>query len=194
MVTVEFTVTLNKSESKEILMFQALQTPRLILRPTEEKDLVLLAEWESTEDYREFVSASKIKYHLRFLICARKGKKPVGVLYTFSYNKTDGFVFLNVFLEKKYRRIGYGAEACILAICYLFDNFPIYKIYCDAFSSNTQSIAMMRSAGLEQEGFLRGHRFYNGMRYDVIRFAVHQSNLVVLKQLLQKFMSRKIRT
>lgn len=189
-MTVGFRITLNKPKSKEALMSSILKTKRLVLRPVDEQDLELLAEWEGTGDYLEFVSAKKIRHHLRYVICVGKDKKPVGILYTFSYNKTDGFMFLNVFIEKRYRRAGYGAEACIVAICHIFDELPVYKIYCDAFARNTQSIAMMKNAGLKQEGFLRGHRLYRGERYDVVRFAVHHENLCHLRDLLYKFKTR----
>lgn len=168
-----------------------LETKRLTLRLVENCDSPLLTEWRGTEDYLEFVSSvERKKYHLQLMICLKKDNEPVGVVYTFSYNETDGYMFLNVFLDKKYRRRGYGAEACALAICYIFDSRPLYKIYCDAISSNIQSISMMKGAGLVQEGLLRGHRLYNGMRYDVARFAVHRENLGVLRGLLQKFKDR----
>lgn len=172
-------------------MLEFMETKRLVLRPVEEQDSTTLSRWESTEDYREYVSEVKIRHHLKFMICLKKSGSPVGVLYTFSYNKVDGFMFLNVFIEKRRRRLGYGAEACILAICTIFHHLPVYKIYCDAFSHNTQSIEMMRGAGLEQEGFLRGHRFYNGKRYDVARFAVHHENLGHLTNLLSRFKGRR---
>lgn len=170
---------------------QALETKRLFLRPVEDRDLPILSEWRGTKDYLEFVSSRKVgNYHLQFMVNLKKGNESVGVVYTFAYNKLDGFMFLNVFIGEKYRKMGYGAEACALAVCHIFDHFPIYKIYCDAFSSNTQSISTMKGAGLEQEGILKGHRLYNGVRYDVVRFAVRQENLGILRGFLQKFKTR----
>jgi RimJ/RimL family protein N-acetyltransferase len=168
-----------------------LETKRLILRPVKNEDLNILSKWRNTDDFLEFVSSRKnIKCNLQFMIYLKKDDEPVGIVYTFSYNKLDGYMFLNVFIGKEYRQMGYGAEACIMTICYLFDSFPIYKIYCDALSSNIQSILMMRGAGLEQEALLKGHRLYNGVRYDVVRFAVHQHNLGFIRKLQRRFQNR----
>ncbi|HEY4528512.1 MAG TPA: GNAT family protein [Candidatus Paceibacterota bacterium] len=172
-------------------MTEILETKRLILRLADSRDLPILAKWRATTDYLQLVSSvERKKYHLQFMVCLKRTNKSVGVLYTFSYNEVDGFMFLNIFLDERYRRNEYGAEACALAICHIFDNFPVYKIYCDSFSSNLQSVSMMKGIGLKQEGLLKGHRLYNGVRYDVARFAVHQENLGVLRSLLQKFKGR----
>lgn len=163
-----------------------LGTKRLLLNPVKDEDLPVLYEWERTGDYLELVSSEERKnYHLRFLIRLRRSGKPIGVIYTFSYNKSDGWMFLNVFICEEYRRLGFGAEACIMLICHIFEHFPVHKMYCDAFAINTQSIAMMESAELYREGLLKGHRLYSGRRYDVVRFAVHQDNLPKLKSLLR---------
>lgn len=169
-------------------MAETLETKRMLLRPAGPQDASLLSHWRGVEDYLELVySRGKQRCNLEFMIERRKGGEPVGVVYAFSYNQSDGYVFLNVFVEEAYRRFGYGAEACILAICYLFDTLPLYKIYCDAISSNIQSVSMMKGAGLTQEGLLRGHSVHNGVRHDVARFAVHQENLAHLRMLLSRF-------
>jgi len=173
-------------------MTQVLETKRLILRPVETHDFPILDKWRSTKDYLEFVFSREQKnYHLQFIISLKKDNVPIGVAYTFSYNKSDGFMFFNIFIEKGHRKNGYGAEACTIAICYIFDYFPIFKIYCDAFSVNKSSIAMMEGVGLEREGFLKGHRLFNGVRYDVVRFAIYRSNLERIRLLLQKFMKKR---
>lgn len=169
-------------------MSTALSTRRIFLRPVNEEDTQLLAEWRNTKHYLEFISSRERRnYQTQFLVCLKKNNKSIGVVYTFAHNKNDGYMFLSVFLVDGYRRAGYGIEACALMVCHTFENFPIYKIYCDAFSSNIQSISMMNGAGLQQEGFFVGHRLYNGKRYDVIRFAVHQKDLAFAKVLVKKF-------
>jgi len=168
------------------------ETKRIVLRPVEDKDLAILTCWMGTKDYLELVSSvGNVRYHTRFVICLKRDNKPIGVLYTFSYNKSDGYMFFNIFLSVGYRKMGYGAEACTLAICNIFDLFTVYKIYCDTFSTNTQSILMMKGANLKQEGLLKGHRLYNGVRYDVYRFAVYRGDLLFLRKLLAKFLLRK---
>jgi len=170
-----------------------LETRRIVLRPAVNEDLPTLSAWEDTKDYLEFVSSQKgAKYFFRFIIERKRGKGsvPLGILYTFSYNKADGYMFLNIFLDSNHRNAGYGAEACALAIRHIFESFPVYKIYCDAYSSNPKAVSMMRGIGLEQEGFLKGHRLYNGKRYDVIRFAVYQRNLCAIEDLLQRIEKR----
>lgn len=169
-------------------MDNVLKTRRISLQKAQSSDMPLLAAWQTTLIYKEFVNdCSRMKYHSRYLILRQSSHERVGEIYTFSFNKNDGYLFLNVFLVDKYRRVGYAAEACILLICHLFDTEDLYKIYCDALTNNGPSISMMRSAGLKQEGLLKGHRLYQGKRYDVARFAIHKKNLPHLLELLKKF-------
>lgn len=168
-----------------------LETQRMYLRPVEDGDVATLTKWRGRKDYLEFVSNREQRnYHLQFMICLKENHRSIGIVYTFAFSRVNGFMFLNVFLDEKYRNNGYGAEASAIAICHIFDSFPVYKIYCDAFSSNIQSILMMKGAGLKQEGLLKGHRLYNGQRYDVARFAVHGYNLEKIRRLLDKFKQR----
>lgn len=172
-------------------MSPVLTTRRIALRQVEQRDLAMLSAWQLTEDYREFVTErADAKKDIRYLIICRNGERPIGEIYTFSHNKRDGYLFLNVFMNEKYRNRGYGAEACILLICHLFENEGLYKIYCDAFAHNHSSLSMMRTAGLAQEGLLKGHRLYRGARHDVARFAVHQENLPHLWELLRRFTTK----
>src|SRR5690606_9858371 len=167
---------------------EILKTRRLALRPVESSDSLILDSWHNSGDYLELVSSREVKNrHTHCMVVHRSTGKPIGEAYTFSYNKSDGWMFLNVFICEEYRKFGYGAEACIMIICYTFEHIPLYKMYCDAFATNAQSIAMMEGAGLHREGLLKGHRFYSGRRYDVVRFAVHQDNLPRLNGLLGRF-------
>lgn len=171
-----------------------LETARLLIRPVKDSDEPVLQAWRGQEEYRKFVfSGNKQHYHLQFMVCRKKDAEPVGVVYTFSYNERDGYLFFNIFLQEKYRRLGYGAEACALAICHIFNTTPLYKMYCDAMSSNFPAVSLNRAGKFAEEGILRGHVLYAGERHDIIRFAVYRENLIYLNSLLERFKARKTR-
>jgi RimJ/RimL family protein N-acetyltransferase len=180
---------------------EVLTSKRIKLRALSETDQGLLYEWRNTHEYIKLVSpqravvgyedfVSEIKKgnrHLQFMI---ETDKPVGFIYSFGLNLTDGYVFMNTFIEKSSRQKGYGAEAGTLLTCFLFDTLPLFKIYYEAFGYNAQSLSLMRTAGLKEEGSFRGHRFWEGEHHDVIRFASYRDGLSRIRRLQERFKAR----
>ena len=118
--------------------------------------------------------------------------KSIGFIYSFGLNLTDGYVFINTFIGESSRQKGYGAEASVLLTCYLFNSFPLFKVYYEAFGYNNSSLSMMRTAGLHEEGCFRGHRFWEGEHHDVVRFAAYRDRLDRIRRLEKRFKGCKI--
>lgn len=188
-----------------------LESSRLVLRPICESDNPVLYKWRNEYDFLKMVASRRTvvsleKFlqeqkkafehdrHLQFMICPRSTPaNSVGTIYSFNLNLTDGHVFINLFVDELWRRRGYGPEAGILLTCYLFDFFPLHKIYFEAFGYNDPSLSMLRTAGFVEEGVFREHRFFNGERHDVVRFAAYGSKLDRIRHLAERFRNRKER-
>ena len=122
---------------------ETLSSSRLKLRPISEADKPLLYRWRNDHDYLKMVSPKRMVVNydqflneqkrafegdrqMQFMIERQNVESgPVGTIYTFSFNLTDGFVFMNTFVDSPFRKMGYGPEASIILTCYLFDFFPL---------------------------------------------------------------------
>lgn len=173
------------------------------LRPIGENDLQTLYVWRNQSDflrlfsprrtvvsYEKFVAEHKRdterERHLQF-IAEKAGKsKVLGTVYSYNLNLVDGHVFIGGYMPGDTRGLGYGAISCALYISYLFEFFPLYKIYFEAVDYNKFSLPMLRNFGFIEEGRFREHHFYNGERHDLIRMAVYRGGLEKIQSLLSK--------
>ena len=185
-----------------------LATSRITLSPVEESDLPILCKWRNEFRFLELVSPRRNllnsadfarehkrefegNRHLQFMVILKDGNAPIGTIYSFSLNQIDGYVFINTYIDEKHERMGYGAEAVTLMVCYLFKFYPIHKIYFEAFAYNKLSLSTLQSAGFIEEGRFKEHRFLNGVRYDVVRFAAYRNSLEKLEPLKERFQNRR---
>jgi RimJ/RimL family protein N-acetyltransferase len=109
-----------------------------------------------------------------FLMITGKSKEPIGFTYSYDVSLLDGFAFVASFLSPSARRRGIGATASILFLDYLFSYFDFHKIYCEAYQYNEPSLELLKSAGFELEGEFREHRFLNGGRHALFRYAIYR--------------------
>lgn len=187
-----------------------LQTRRIRLRPAIENDYPLLFQWRNNPGYiklcstrrysvnwQHFLKELKIDFrcnrHLQFLIELQSSQQPIGTIFSFSLNKIDGYVFITIFLEEKFVGKGFGVDAVALLIVHLFSILPIHKVYFDVFGYNDFSASALRGIGFAEEGRFKEHRVFEGVRYDLFRFAVYRDSLVKI-QVLLRFLERRAQT
>jgi len=199
--------TLQISHKRRITM-SILETRRLRLRPIEEKDFLILHRWRNEKEYIQMCSNRRnpvnferfvveLKHdlgknrHLQLLIEVKDGNTPIGTIFSFDLNSIDGYVFIATYIIGEYQKRGYGAEASILFLCYFFDHFPLHKIYFETFEYNQHSLSTLRTAEFIEEGRFKEHRFFEGKRYDVIRFAAYRSCLMKMKKILFRLQALK---
>lgn len=114
-------------------------------------------------------------YHTAFVICVKdKPDIPVGFFYTYQYSPSDGTLFTTIVLDRSNRLNGVAAEAGMLAYRYLFNNFPLRKIYADIFDFNQSSLAFARQCGFVEEGYLKHHTFRAGAYRGLYTFALYR--------------------
>lgn len=181
-----------------------LETRRIRLRPISDKDIALLHKWRNEEHFMRFCAnrrnlvgieqfTAELKRdfernrHMQLIVELKSRSIPIGTVFSYDLNLIDGFAFMTLYVEEQYRHGGYGAEAGIVFFCYLFSQLPLHKIYFEAFSYNAKSLSTLRSAGFKEEGLFREHRFYDGTRHDVIRFAAYRNSLTRMQRLLDRF-------
>lgn len=178
---------------------QEISARGVVLTEVTESDLQILFKWRNSSHYmnscstrrnildldqfkNELISDFKKDRHIQYMI--KFGLKPIGTIYSYNLNKTDGFVYVTTYLEKGNEHRGYGAIAFSLFVNFLFESLELFKIYCDVYSYNTESLKVLKNAGFVEEGVFKGHRFLNNKRYDLIRLAFFKEMLPNKKALL----------
>jgi RimJ/RimL family protein N-acetyltransferase len=131
------------------------------------RNLVTQEEFES--EYKRDLERLR---HVQFIIWSKRLSRPIGLVYSYSHNQTEGHLFIGTFIEDGVKNKGYGAEASVLFIQYLFNNFLIRKISVDVYGYNQASLSGCENLGFVKEGEFREHRFYNGKYWSVIRMAM----------------------
>lgn len=176
---------------------------RVVLQPIRQDDLQLLHRWRNDEDYCRLCSIrrSEIDYskfvlelerdfkndrHEQFLIFEKDRQEAIGTIFSYNLNRTDGYAFITLYLEKPYRGRGRGIEAAIIFCKYLFQKFGLYKIYFETYSYNRFSLNILRKIGITEEGCFKGHRFLEGKRYDLFRFAAFSEDIGKTEDLLRR--------
>ncbi|MBI4993546.1 GNAT family N-acetyltransferase [Candidatus Wolfebacteria bacterium] len=177
-------------------------TRHIILRPMEEKDLSILHQWRNDGDFIQYCSVRRypVEYeefinelqkdfkndrHRQFIIELQKERKVIGTTYSYNFNSIDGYAFITIYLEERYRYRGYGAEAVALFLRFLFESYPLYKIYMEVYDYNQHALSILQNASFEEEGRFKEHRFFREERYDLIRFAFFQKSLTKVFEFLE---------
>lgn len=188
-------------------MKNCLEIGSVRLRPLEESDIRTLYIWRNESDflslfsqrrtvvsYEKFVAEHKRdmerERHLQFIAEIAGKNKVLGTIYSYNLNLVDGHVFIGGYMPKDTRGFGYGAISCALYIAYLFEFFPLHKIYFEALGYNKFSLPLLQNFGFVEEGRFREHRFYDGGRHDLVRMAVYRDGLGKIQSLLSKLSER----
>ncbi|MCX6787287.1 MAG: GNAT family protein, partial [Candidatus Kaiserbacteria bacterium] len=143
----------------------------------------------SLEEFRaELTDDLKKNRHIQFMI-VRKGEY-IGTLYSYNLNRTDGHVFVTTFMAESWRSRGYGAEATLVFLEYLFREYKLYKVYAEVYSYNPKSLSSLISGGCIEEARFRGHRIHNSERHDLIRMALFRNQLESIIPAMKKLTNR----
>lgn len=99
-------------------------------------------------------------FHDYFTVLYRS--EPIGYVYNFDFSLVNGNCKLVIFIEKKYRQFGMGGIVAINYMNYLFQSYPLKKLYSTIYDYNTESLQSNLKAGFIEEGCLKDFRYYNG--------------------------------
>jgi len=66
-----------------------------------------------------------------------------------------------------HRNLGFGKEAKLLMLCFLFENFPVHRVGSDTVVTHIAARKGMEACSMKLEGYLRAAHLRNGQWYDV---------------------------
>lgn len=76
-----------------------------------------------------------------------------------------GWFGTNIFPE--HRGLGFGTEAKLLMLCFLFENFPVQRVGSDTVANHWAARRGMEKCGMQLEGYRRAAHMQNGQWYDI---------------------------
>lgn len=139
-------------------------------------DLATLPLWyprrapRSPEQFAREFQETEASTHVRFMV--RAEGKSVGTVYSYNYNSLHGWAYLAVFIEAASRRHGLGSWAARSFAAWLFDNYPLRKLYAEVYGFNQESNATLQAAGIRPEAVLHEHLYWRGGYHDLLLYAV----------------------
>jgi len=180
-----------------------METERITLNKVTSNDYPVLFKWRNSQKYREFVhyNTSVVSYKkfieefkadaqvrpLQFIIKRKTHNDFVGLIFTHSSSKDNSYCFVNLYIEERFEKNGYGPEAFALMLCHLFEEKNFYKLYFEVFEYNQNSLSSLQTAGFKIEGRFIGHKILNGVKYDVLRFAAYKDSVPRFKRIIERF-------
>jgi RimJ/RimL family protein N-acetyltransferase len=102
--------------------------------------------------------------------------QPVGLVFDHDRMMEDGCTQVTALLEEDRTGHGGGVVATALLIDWLFQGLPIRKVYLKVYGYNRAVIRILRKLGLEEEGVLRGDRYWDGAYWDLHMFALYRAS------------------
>ncbi len=166
-----------------------LEAKNIFLRPVEEADIILLAEWMNdpevtyfmftgqTPQNREQIAATihaivQSEKNTVFMVCSKKGD-PIGFAGLYDiHSRVCRAEFRVLIGDKSSWSKGVGTEVTKLLTFYGFDRLNLHRIWLGFTSDNPRARGAYLKAGYTEEGILRDDNYRNSRYYDTVRLAI----------------------
>jgi RimJ/RimL family protein N-acetyltransferase len=114
---------------------------------------------------------------------------PIGFVFAYDNNPFDKYLYWTIALHPAFTHAGWGAEAAVLFLNYLFTYFDIRMAYSDHFAFNFHSARLLLRTCGHEEGRFIAQRYYQGAFHDVIRISITREDWYrAVKERLGKFL------
>jgi len=143
---------------------------------------------------REFVDVLHADVLAQFVVIDRLSARPSGYVVAYGANLRNGLCSIGVLVDQRVLGAGFGGEAGVLLIDYLFNAYPIRKIYAEIPEFTVASVEPRMQGLFEREGVLRKHFIADGVYWDQHIFATYREMWVGRKEswLAERALSRPI--
>lgn len=97
---------------------------------------------------------------------------PVGLVSTYWLSERNGHAILSAWVAADAQGNGYGADATVTFVDYLFDEKRLHSVRAEAYATNAASNALLESIGLDHVGTIPEGAFVDGEFVDSKVYAV----------------------
>ena len=106
------------------------------------------------------------------VIARREDNLMVGDIGVHQADQINGTFLYGVGLLAEHKGNGYGAEAVVLVLRFMFDERRFQKCESHVYAYNSASLSLHRKLGFVEEGRLRRHVFQGGEYHDEVLFGM----------------------
>src|SRR5258705_862436 len=178
----------------------ALETRRIRLREIQNHDLLTIFPWRNSEKFRFLLhhNTDIISYEeffeeftmdsgghkYQFLVEKKENGMPVGFAYVDSFSEQYKSCFINLFIAEPFEKKGYGVDAFVVFVLFLFQHAGLKKLFVHAFDFNDHSLSCIRNIGMRE---LVGNITKVPERGNILCFAADESivpNLARINKIL----------
>ena len=166
----------------------ALETRRIRLREIQHEDLTTIFQWRNTEKFRlmlhhntdiisydefhEEFSTDSACHKYQYLVEKKETGMPVGFAYVDTFSEQYKSCFINLFIDEPFEKKGYGVDAFVVFVLFLFQHAGLKKLFAHAFDFNDHSLSCIRHIGMRE---LVGNITKVPERGDILCFAADES-------------------
>jgi len=169
-----------------------LKSNRIILRPIERTDIPQIIKWVNDPDVRQYISIifpmmetdeqewfdnlhRRKPNDMVFGIVV--DEKFIGNMGVHGISWTNGTATTGAFIgEKEYRGKGYGTEAKMLLLHYLFHTLNLHKVCSTVIAYNKRSYAYSMKCWYKEEGRRKAQLYRKGQYWDEVLLAVFRED------------------
>ena len=112
----------------------------------------------------------------QFVIVTRDQQLPIGLVAAYWPDLMIGLTHVGVVMEPRYHMTGAGIEAAGLFIDYLFQTWPLRKLYFETPEWNLPQFASGRNRLYVEEGRLSKHEYFRDKYWDLFIFALYRED------------------
>jgi RimJ/RimL family protein N-acetyltransferase len=143
----------------------------VVLRPLERADFPALVRWTNDEELKSLVdsgvpetmdeceewyrSAKSDRYH-QIMAITTKDSAVIGDIELNHITWRNGHAEMRVRIgEKEYWNRGFGTDAVLIMMEYVFDHLHLNRLYLRVYSDNLRAVRCYQKCGFKKEGLLR---------------------------------------
>ncbi|MDB5082166.1 MAG: hypothetical protein JWP00_4090 [Chloroflexi bacterium] len=141
-------------------------------------------------EYSRFLE--NLAHNIFIVVKKSEGCRPIGFIYDYDHNPEDQYTFIASAMLHADMEKGFGAEANWLLLNWLYETYPLRKVYSDIYGYNQLSLSTVKTAGFKEEGCFTEHRFWKGRFWNMYRLAMSAKDWEVTRQKYAKVFGRPL--
>jgi len=130
----------------------------------------------SSDTEKRWVEKSILEHEkgerLRFAVCLKENDKLIGLITFSNIDLINGACEISRIIGKEHRSKGYYTEMSLLALKYIFDEYPIHRINSRLLVTNKRSEKGLLKFGFVKEGKMRKALYKNGHYIDLLIYGL----------------------
>jgi RimJ/RimL family protein N-acetyltransferase len=123
--------------------------------------------------------------NMTLIAMSKKRNEPFGFVQAYNFSQDLGWVFLLVYYARESRTPATALEATYLFGVYLFNAFPLRKLYAEVFEYNVDVLRQLERVGWKEEGRFAKHIWFRDRYWSLIRMSLFREDWIPERERLK---------